>query len=130
MQLLVVDAHALVWCITEPHRLGKKARRLLGLAEHGRATAHVPAICLVEISLLHERGRLRFGADRVVAELARHPGWQVLAMDMEQCMAFTTLAAVKDPMDRLVAASARALGCVLVSADAMFDRAGLQRAWD
>lgn len=130
MQGVVVDTHAVVWHLTAPERLGKNARRLLARADAGDLLAHVPAIALVEVSLLHERGRLRFGADQVVARLARHAGWQILALDIEQCLAFSTLAGIRDPMDRLIAASARALGLPLVSADAAFDSAGVERAWD
>lgn len=131
MQGLVADTHAVVWHLTAPDRLGKKARRHLGQADAGRALVHVPAIVLIEISLLHERGRLRFGADRVVELLARQPGWQVLALDIEQSLTFATLAGVKDPMDRLIAAAARALGSPLISADEAFDAVeGLDRVWD
>lgn len=130
MRSLVADTHAVVWHLTEPQRLGKQARRLLASADAGRATVHVPVVALVEIALLHERGRLRFGADRVVAQLARHAGWQVLALDIEQCLRFATLASMKDPMDRLVAASALALDATLVSADEVFDGTGIERAWD
>jgi PIN domain nuclease of toxin-antitoxin system len=131
MNRIVVDTHAAVWHLTAPPRLGKRARRLLEQADEGSIVAHVPVIALVEISLLHERGRLRFGADRMVELLARHRGWEILALDIEQGLCFATLAAVRDPMDRLVASAARALGCPLVSADETFDAIhGLDRAWD
>jgi PIN domain nuclease of toxin-antitoxin system len=130
LRALVADTHALVWHLSAPQRLGKQARRLLESADAGRAVAHVPAICLVEVALLHQRGRLRFGCDRVIADLAPHPGWQVLALDIEQALAFAALASIRDPMDRLVAAAARVLDATLVSADPAFDVTGLRRAWD
>lgn len=127
---VVVDTHALAWHLTAPERLGKQARRLLDSVDAGRARGHVPAIALVELSLLHERGRLRVSSDQVVAALATRPSWSVLALDIEQCMRFATLPSIKDPMDRLVAASALALDAVLVSADELLDVPGLSRAWD
>jgi len=127
---LVADTHAVVWHLSEPARLGRQARRLLASADAGSAVVFVPAIALVEIALLHERGRLRFGADQVASLLAQQPGWQVLALDIEQCMRFATLPSMKDPMDRLVASASLALGAVLVSADEVFDAAGVKRAWD
>ena len=131
MRSLVADTHALVWHLTAPERLGKTARRLFAQADAGRATVHVPVVALVEISLLYERGRLRFGADRVVQLLARQPGWQVLALDIEQCLMFAALTGVKDPTDRLIAASAKALASPLVSADEGFDGIdGVERTWD
>lgn len=131
MRALVVDTHALAWHLTAPEKLGKSARRLLAQADAGQAQAWVPAIVLVEMALLHERGRVRFGADRVVSALAGQPGWQVLALDIEQCLAFAELASIRDPMDRLVASAARALqGATLVSRDAAFDAAKIARAWE
>lgn len=131
MRALVVDTHALAWHLTAPEKLGKSARRLLAQADAGQAQAWVPAIVLVEMALLHERGRVRFGADRVVSALAAQPGWQVLALDIEQCLAFAELASIRDPMDRLVASAARALkGATLVSRDAAFDAAKIARAWE
>ena len=131
MRALVVDTHALAWHLTAPEKLGKSARRLLAQADAGQAQAGVPAIVLVEMALLHERGRLRFGADRVVAALAAQPGWQVLALDIEQCMAFGELPTIKDPMDRLIAAATRAVkGATLVSCDVAFDAVKIARAWE
>ena len=130
MKSLVADTHAVVWHLTAPKRLGKEARRLLAATDAGRAVAYVPAIALAEMTLLHERGRIRFGADRAIALLARNPGWQVLALDIEQALAFASLVGIRDPMDRLVAAAAQVLDATLISADATFDAAGISRAWD
>ena len=131
MRALVVDTHALAWHLTAPEKLGKSARRLLAMADAGKAQAWVPAIVLVEMALLHERGRLRFGADRVVSALAAQPGWQVLALDIEQCLAFAQLAAIRDPMDRLIASATRSVkGATLVSRDEAFDAATIAREWE
>jgi PIN domain nuclease of toxin-antitoxin system len=90
----------------------------------------VPAIALVEIALLEERGRVRIGADEVLRALAGHPGYAVLALDAEQATEFAALVRVKDPMDRLVLAAARATRSRLVSSDAVLDGFGVERVWD
>lgn len=130
MRSVVVDTHALVWHLTKPQLLGAQAKRVLAAADAGRTLAFVPAIVLAEISLLSERGRLRFGCVQVVSALAERPGWQVLALDVEQALAFATLPGVKDPMDRLVAAAARALDAEVISRDETYDAAGIARTWD
>jgi len=130
MRSLVADTNAVVRHLATPDKLGARARRVLADADAARATCHVPVIVLVEISLLYERGRLRFGADRVLEELASRPGWQVLALDIAQSLAFAELAPVKDPMDRLILAAARALGAPLISADGALDGRGVTRIWD
>jgi PIN domain nuclease of toxin-antitoxin system len=110
--------------------VGAAAKRLLDAADGGRATAHVPAIVLVEIALLYERGRLRVSAPRVTSELAKRPGWQVLALDIEQAVTFAALTGIRDPMDRMIAAAALALNVPLLSADEAHDVVGVKRCWD
>jgi PIN domain nuclease of toxin-antitoxin system len=129
MPSLVADTHALVWHLAEPARLGKGARRAFARSDAGRSLCHVPAICLVEVALLHERGRLRIGVGQVLEALAGHAGYAVLPLDIEQAMEFSALVGVRDPMDRLIAAAARVTRSRLVSADSAFD--GLvERVWD
>lgn len=128
MRSLVADTHALVWHLTEPRRLGKGAARALAAADEGRLLCHVPAICLVEVALLHERGRLRVGLGQVLEVLAGHAGYAVLPLDIEQAVEFAGLVGLKDPMDRLIAAAARVVGAPLVSADPTFDGV-VERVW-
>jgi PIN domain nuclease of toxin-antitoxin system len=126
----VADTHGLVWHLTDPRRLGKGARRAFAAADAGRWLCHVPAITLVEVSLLAERGRLRLGVPQVLEALAAHAGYAILPLDVEQAMAFATLVAIRDPMDRLVLAAARATGSRLVSSDQALSGHGIERIWD
>jgi PIN domain nuclease of toxin-antitoxin system len=126
----VADTHGLVWHLTEPRRLGRGARRAFAAADAGRWHCHVPAIVLVEVVLLSERGRLRVGLPRVLEALAGHPGYAVLPLDIEQALAFAALVSIRDPMDRLVVAAARATGSRLVSSDDSLSGQGVERIWD
>jgi PIN domain nuclease of toxin-antitoxin system len=130
MTAVVADTHALVWHLTEPRRLGKAARHAFAAADAGRWTCHVPAISLVEIALLHERGRLRLGPAQVLDALAGHPGYNVLPLDIAQALEFGALPGVRDPMDRLVLAAARVLGARVISVDEALDGQGVERVWD
>lgn len=130
MLRFVADTHALLWHLTDPQRLGKAARRGFASAERGPAVCGVPAICVVEISLLHERGRLRIGPAQILEKLAGHPGYSILALDLEQAVEFASLPGIRDPMDRLIAAAARATDARLISADEVFDGLDIERIWD
>jgi PIN domain nuclease of toxin-antitoxin system len=129
MTTFVADTHALVWHLTEPRRLGKAARRAFAAADSGRSLCHIPAIGLVEIALLHERGRLRIGLAQVLEELAGHAGYAVRPLDIEQAVGFAALVGIRDPMDRLIAAAARATKARLISIDTTFDGT-VDRIWD
>lgn len=126
----MADTHGLVWHLTDPRRLGKGARRAFAAADAGRWLCHVPAIALVEVSLLAERGRLRIGLPQVLEALAGHAGYAILPLDIEQALAFAALVAIRDPMDRLVMAAARATGSRLVSNDQTLSGHGVERLWD
>ena len=130
MQRFVADTHALLWHLTDPPRLGKAARRGFASVDRGPAVCGVPAICIVEITLLHERGRLRIGPAQILEKLAGHPGYSILALDLEQAVEFGSLPGIRDPMDRLIAAAAQATGARLISADEIFDGLGIERIWD
>lgn len=130
MVRLVADTHALVWHLSAPRKLGAAARRAFAAADEGRWLCCVPAIALVEIALLEERDRLAIGVDDVLRALAGHPGYAVLALDADQAVEFAALVGVKDPMDRLVLAAARATGSRLLSSDDVLDGFGVDRVWD
>ena len=126
----VADTHALVWHLTQPELRGKAASRAFRAIDEGRARCLVPAIALVEIWLRHEKGRMKLGPAQVLAEIARHVGYAVLPLDLEQAMRFGELATVRDPLDRLVLAAAVATDSRLISADAALDGRGVERIWD
>ena len=130
MGRLIADTHAIVWHLTAPRKLGAAARRAFDGADEGRTLCCVPAIALVEIGLLQERGRVGVGIGDVLRALAGRPGYAVLALDADQAMEFAGLVGLKDPMDRLVVAAARATGSRLVSVDDALDGFGVERVWD
>jgi PIN domain nuclease of toxin-antitoxin system len=130
MVSVVADTHAVVWHLTDPGRLGRGARRAFEAVDAGRWLCHVPVVTLVEIWLLHERGRLRIGPAQVLDAIAGHPGYAILSLDTVQAMEFGALPRVRDPLDRLIVAAARATRSRLVSADGALDEHGVERLWD
>jgi PIN domain nuclease of toxin-antitoxin system len=130
VQTLVADTHSVVWYLTAPRRVGRAARRAFGEADAGRRLCYVPAIVLVEIWLLSQRGKLRIGSAHVVDALSAHPGYSVLALDVAQALEFGALVGVRDPMDRLVIAAARVMRSRLLSIDPALDGYGVERIWD
>ena len=127
---LVVDTHALIWHLLEPRRLGRAARRVLAATDAGRGICHVPAITLVEVWLLHERGRLRIGPAQLLDVLAGHPSYSVLPLDVAQVIEFGALPGIRDPMDRMIVAAARVTSSRLVTSDTMLAQHVTETVWD
>ena len=130
MVSVVADTHAIVWHLTDPERLARGARRAFAAIDAGRWLCHIPVIVLVEIWLLHERSRLRLGPPQFLEAIAGHPGYALLGLDTAQAMEFGALPRVRDPLDRLIIASARATQSRLLSADEALDGHGVGRVWD
>src|SRR6266498_4166042 len=65
MNAAVTDTHALVWHLSRSPRLTQPALAVLQAAGQGNARIWVPAIVVVEIIYLSERGR-------IPADLLRH----------------------------------------------------------
>ena len=127
---LVADTHAIVWRLTAPRKLGRGASRAFDAADEGGRVCLVPAIVLVEVALLRERGRVKVGAADLLRALNGRPAYAVLALDGPQALEFGALVGVKDPMARRVLAAARVAGARLISSDPVFDRFGVERVWD
>jgi PIN domain nuclease of toxin-antitoxin system len=127
---VVADTHAFVWHLTAPRKLGRGARRAFAAADEGRWLCCIPAVALVEIALLKERARTTVDVPAALRAIAGRPGYALLALDADQLLEFAALAGVKDPMDRLVLAAARATRSRLLSADESLGGHGVERVWD
>jgi PIN domain nuclease of toxin-antitoxin system len=127
---LVTDTHALIWHLTEPKRLGKRARRAFAEADAGKRLCHVPAAVFLETWLLHERGRLRITPAQVLDVIAGHPGYALLPLDTEQVVEFGAWPSVRDPVDRVIVAAACVTRSKLISADTAFEGLPIVVIWD
>jgi len=131
MKQACIDTHALVWYVSRPKRLGRAAARLLRETDHGRAEILVPAIVLIELSLLKEAGRNVVGPVQIAALFDEQPAFKLHPLDLAQVHEFAVLDALPDPFDRLVVAAARAAGVPLITADTVIDASALlETIWE
>jgi PIN domain nuclease of toxin-antitoxin system len=70
---LVVDTHALVWYLLGSPRLSVTARSRLDAALAAGELLHVPAVSLIELTYLVEKGRLPAAARARVTSLIDSP---------------------------------------------------------
>jgi PIN domain nuclease of toxin-antitoxin system len=131
--VILLDTHVLLWLCLEPGRLSRAATTAIrkALAAGGLAIA---SITLWEVAMMVRLGRLvpRATPESWLAELVARSGVVV----KEITPAIATLATQfsdefpADPADRLIAATARAEGVVLVTRDARLRRSGaLTTTW-
>jgi PIN domain nuclease of toxin-antitoxin system len=131
MNQACIDTHGLIWYLSRPKRLGRAAARLLREADAGRAEILVPAIVLIELTLLREAGRNVVGVPQVEALLAAQPAFKLQPLEMTQASEFVLLESLADPFDRLIVAAARGAGVPLITADTTIDESALvETIWD
>jgi PIN domain nuclease of toxin-antitoxin system len=87
--------------------------------EQGKHSIIVPIVVLEEINRLVERKIVRLDVPfrRWAEELERSPNFQVQAYTLEVLLESVSLAAIRDPADRAIVATARQLRCPLITAD-------------
>ena len=132
--IYVSDTHPLVfWSSNRRRRLGNRARRILQETEQGKHSIIVPIVVLEEINRLVERKivRLEVPFRRWAEELERSPNFQVQAYTLEVLLESVSLAAIRDPADRAIVATARQLRCPLITADELIrDGEWVDTVWE
>jgi PIN domain nuclease of toxin-antitoxin system len=118
--IYVADTHPLVfWSSNRKSRLGKRARRILQQTEQGKHSIIVPVVVLEEINRLVERNLVHLDVPfrRWAEELERSRNFQIQAYTLQILLESASLAAIRDPADRAIVATARYLRCPLITAD-------------
>ena len=85
----------------------------------GQAFHHCANYCLEEINRLAERKIVRLNVPfrRWTEELERSANFLIQAYTLEILLESISLAAIRDPADRAIVATARHLRCPLITAD-------------
>lgn len=132
---LLLDTHVWVWLTDAPERASPACVDLVRHAQpSGRV--HLSPISVWELGMLVRKGRVTVTPDVrawVARTLETHLRVAPLTPDMALDAAFLPDAAPGDPADRLLVATARALGAALVTRDAAilaFGAAGHVRVVD
>jgi PIN domain nuclease of toxin-antitoxin system len=118
--MILLDTHVLYWAAAEPQRLSRSAARVIEKAASA-GDALVSSVTLYELAGMVRRGQVRApGPPQAAVEKVVHA---VRASVHEITPEIAVLAQYfpddfpHDPMDRLIAATARALGIALVTKD-------------
>ncbi len=118
--MTLIDTHVLLWFTEGDTRLGKRARRLIGEAWRAEQVG-ISVMTLWEIGMLLEKRRVALSlplaayVQRVIdtEKLKLVPVDRAIASESGQLPGGLP----GDPGDRLIAATARVLGCPLLTAD-------------
>jgi PIN domain nuclease of toxin-antitoxin system len=119
---LLVDTHTLLWMVENHPRLGAGAGKALNQAAREDRVV-VSAITPWEIGVLVSKKRIDLHKDALlwIRDALTLPGVQFAPLEPEIAVASTRLPfdMHADPADRILVATARHLGAVLVTADGL-----------
>ena len=118
--MILLDTHVVIWLAFHPEKLSSHATSTVQNARDGHDGLAISAVTLYEIALLSKKGRidLRTSVESFLDEIETQ--FIVKPITGRICTETTRLpdAYPKDPMDRLIGATAIAEGLALITADA------------
>lgn len=131
----LTDAHAFLWHLYWPRRLGAAAREAFSATEEGNARIHLPAHVLAECLMVVQKGRLP-GAR--LADLLPHlealdhsQNYSLLSLQPSTVLASHHYAAIPDIFDRLTVTEGILRGIPLITKDPVIRGSGLvPTIWD
>ena len=119
--MIALDTHALVWWVSDPARLGVKARKAIETATSEGDQLVVSSISAWEIAMLVTAGRLELtmDVDTWMARVESYPGVTFVPVDNRIALRAVLLDGFphRDPADRIIVATALGLGATLITAD-------------
>jgi PIN domain nuclease of toxin-antitoxin system len=127
--VLLLDTHVWIWALAGDARLGRRARSLLTRAE-SRDALRISPVTLFEVMALYTVGRLQL--TRPAGEWIRQAMASAPVRIAEVSPAIAVEAGriprdvLADPMDRLLAATAREMEATLLTADARMLQYGVR----
>ncbi len=130
---MLIDTNALIWYGLEPQRLSKRAIALMRKPRN--FYSHVS---LWEMAIKSGSGKLelrtadgqRANARQFMSKMIRDLDLLALVIEFDDLADVEVLAQHhRDPFDRLLVVQARRRNLSIISADAIFENYGVERAW-
>ncbi len=115
----VTDTHSLIWHLTNNPKLSSHARRVFQDVDAGQDHIVVPCILLFELLYLIEKQKISFDVHSFVSMLHRAKNYEIepLCLPIIERSLEIPRDRVKDPWDRLIAATAMYRNLPLISRD-------------
>jgi PIN domain nuclease of toxin-antitoxin system len=133
MSAVAADTQAIVWYLASDPRLSLIAGESLDSAGMTGEFIYVPSICLVELTYLVEKGRLPTSARERLLQVLDDPEFPCRLAPLDRSVAdaleLVSRTEVPDLPDRIIAATAVALGVPLVTCDGKIRASQVETIW-
>ena len=115
----MLDTHVLIRWLIEARKLSRTQLRALESAVRRGEPVALSAISLLEIALLAsgEKPSLNVSLDEFLQDLNSNPVFRILPLTYEVALDVASLGVLRDPADRVIAATARVHRLRLLTSD-------------
>ncbi len=129
----VVSTHAAVWYLQQDPRLSRRAEGEIDRALAGGHPIYVASISVVELVYLSDKGRIPAAVIERVGRVLRDPvsRFRLAPLNLDVAEATRNIAreVIPDLPDRVIAATALALGVPLITRDGKVRASSLETIW-
>ncbi len=122
---LLLDTHIVIRWLIEAKKLTREQARLLDVAVRRNEPLAISAITLLEIALLVSEQKVKVQLAEFLESIVSNPIFRVLPLTAEVAAEVAFLAALVDPADRVIAATARVHRLTLLTSDERIINSGL-----
>lgn len=124
----VTDTHSLVWYMTNNPALSVRAKRLFKMADDSADSVVIPCIVFFEIVYLIEKKKIDVQFDSLIHSLRASRNYKIepLCLPIIDKSRAIPRTIVKDPWDRLIAATSIHLGLPLITQDRYLRKLGIK----
>ena len=127
MSLYVTDAHALLWYLYSPEKLGRQALATFDSIESGDHLI-IPLIVVAEMIMVAEKGRIPSTVESmksIIRALQREPNCYIATLTAEDIVESAALVSIPDIFDRLIVYEAVKHNAPLITRDETIVGSGL-----
>ena len=115
---VLLDTHILIRWLADPKRLSRNQLRILDEAVRRRQSVAISAITLLEVAVLSERASpMKLSISELFDRLEADPVFSILPLTIDVAKEASFLGSLRDPADRVIAATARVHGLRLLTSD-------------